>query len=547
MPRPALGSAIRWRSALFVLLAVLLMSTLCGPQADAHAVLLQSEPADGAVLAHRPDAVVFTFSEPVATSVIRLVDPQGQSRDAEGVAAADDSVRIRLPADDQLGTWLLSWRVVSADGHPVAGALAFSVGAASAATPAEHGEVLGDLTPLEALIWLARICLYVGAFFGVGAVFFRFWVSHSELPHRNVSAPAALAIGLAGGVASLGFHGLDLLGLSAGGLLAVGPWSAGLRSTVGVTVLLLGATFVASFGALAFPAHGRGRVLTLLSMVALGVAFCLSGHAASAPHAWLVQPAMFVHVTCLAFWIGAFAPLVALIRGGGAAATVVVNRFSKAILPVFIALSAAGCALALLELSAVRDLWTTSYGVLLLAKLAAVLAITALATLNRLVFTPRMALSSPGVRRSFANSIRGEVVLALLALAFVAGWRFTPPPRALAALAPAAREFDFAGPAVAAHVRIERGQHDALNVSVNLTKPSGEPLDPRGVTLSFAPASDDGGTLDREARLDKRSWVVRDLLLPAVAHWRLRVEVLISDFEEAEVEGAIELPAANGQ
>ena len=53
------------------------------------------------------------------------------------VRAADQSVVITLPDDLPRGTQVVSYRVVSQDGHPVAGSLVFSIGVVTgAATPA---------------------------------------------------------------------------------------------------------------------------------------------------------------------------------------------------------------------------------------------------------------------------------------------------------------------------------------------------------------------------------------------------------------------------
>ena len=64
------------------------------------------------------------------------------------------------------------------------------------------------------LIWLARIGLYLGLFVGVGGAFF----APGFRRHARVSSVivAALLVGLASAVASLGLQGLDLLGLPLG-------------------------------------------------------------------------------------------------------------------------------------------------------------------------------------------------------------------------------------------------------------------------------------------------------------------------------------------
>ena len=52
------------------------------------------------------------------------------------VSATDATVRIKLPADLPPGSYVVTWRVISADSHPVGSSFTFTVGAASAAPTA---------------------------------------------------------------------------------------------------------------------------------------------------------------------------------------------------------------------------------------------------------------------------------------------------------------------------------------------------------------------------------------------------------------------------
>jgi copper transport protein len=151
-------------------LAALLAGLCLAGAAYAHAVLIGTEPADGSVLAQPPKTVQLRFNEAVAPAAVRLIDAAGKSRDVT-VRATDQSVVITLPDNLPRGTQVLSYRVVSQDGHPVAGSLLFSIGVVTgAATPSVD-------YPLAVLIWLARIGVYLGLFVGVGGVFFAAWIA----------------------------------------------------------------------------------------------------------------------------------------------------------------------------------------------------------------------------------------------------------------------------------------------------------------------------------------------------------------------------------
>ena len=147
------------------IVAVLLALCLAG-RAHAHATLVSTDPGDNAVVTQAPKMVQLRFNEAVAPAAVRLIDAEGRTREVVA-RAVDQTVLIALPDSLPQGTQIISYRVVSQDGHPVGGSIMFSVGAASraAAGPARSG-------PLPILIWLARIGVYLGLFAGVGGVFF---------------------------------------------------------------------------------------------------------------------------------------------------------------------------------------------------------------------------------------------------------------------------------------------------------------------------------------------------------------------------------------
>ena len=69
---------------------------------------------------------------------------------------------------------MLAWRVASADGHPVGGSLIFSIGAPSAGGPPDA--VAPVDRAVQAALWLSKVVLYAGLFFGVGGAFFLVWI-----------------------------------------------------------------------------------------------------------------------------------------------------------------------------------------------------------------------------------------------------------------------------------------------------------------------------------------------------------------------------------
>lgn len=113
----------------FVVAAVLGLLTLvlgAGP-ASAHAGLAGTDPEDGARLQAVPASMTFTFTENVGNAFIAVTAPDGSPVETSEVSATDRDVSATLADPGQRGTYSASYRVVSADGHPVAGTVTFTV------------------------------------------------------------------------------------------------------------------------------------------------------------------------------------------------------------------------------------------------------------------------------------------------------------------------------------------------------------------------------------------------------------------------------------
>ena len=100
-----------------------------GVTANAHAHLQKSNPADNSVITISPSNLVLNFSEAARLTVLSI---QKDSEPAQNLkplpTTAAQQISVPLP---QLtpGTYSVSWRVVSEDGHVMAGALHFTLAA----------------------------------------------------------------------------------------------------------------------------------------------------------------------------------------------------------------------------------------------------------------------------------------------------------------------------------------------------------------------------------------------------------------------------------
>ena len=524
---------MRAAAALLVVCAVLASAGA----AHAHASLMRSEPADRAVVAQPPVSLKLIFNEPVSPLVLRLVRPGGEIGTLTGRAGSNGTLAVPLPQYLADGTHLLSWRVVSADGHPVGGSLTFSIGAPSAAPASPQS---AD-APLLTLIWLARLVLYAGLFAGVGGVFFVTWFAPDERLSR-AAVRYTLYTGLVVAVLSVGLHGADVLGLALTDIRQPAVWRSGLSSIYGHTLCLAALAL-----ALALVAAKTGgivaRVLSALALAGVGMALAASGHAASAEPQTVTRPAVFLHGVCVAFWLGALMPLAFALAGSGGRSALL--RFSRAIPVPLVVLIATGAVLAVIQVRQVQALWSTNYGIVLSCKLAAVAVLLGLAFFNRRI-TPRVLMNDGLAKRRLRVSIAAELVIMAAILGLVASWRFTPPPRALIAAAAAAEPVyvHIHTERVMAEAFIERTDNGSRRIRVVLRDGELRPFVARevAVVLSKPDAGIEPMVLTAERQEDVSGWRVAPVSLPLAGRWHMRIVILVSDFDEAATEDDVELP-----
>ena len=124
------------RVGLLATLAVL-FSLLFPSPAAAHAELVNTTPANGEQLRTPPSDVRLTFTESVnlVDDGIRLVDHVGATVTTPDPTVQGRTVIWPMPSDLPEGPYVVTWRVVSSDGHPVNGAFSFGVGTSTAAVP----------------------------------------------------------------------------------------------------------------------------------------------------------------------------------------------------------------------------------------------------------------------------------------------------------------------------------------------------------------------------------------------------------------------------
>ncbi|ESZ02127.1 CopD family protein [Mesorhizobium sp. M0923] len=520
---------LRLAAAIFT---AVFMSGFCTGSAFAHATLIAAEPADGAIVAAAPRTVTLRFSEPARPLVARLIHPGGRTEILKEIGEKGSVIVLTLPSGLENGTHVLSWRVASSDGHPIGGGLVFSVGAPSAAAPAtveQSGLIVGIG------LWSARFVLLVGLIVGVGGVAFNALIGRSNPAPGARIVTSALFAGLIAAPLLVGFQGLDALGAPFSDVATADVWEAGLWATSYGRSTLLAATAICIAYA-AGQAGSRSRLglsLAAAATLLVGVAVASAGHASTAPSRYLTVPAVFLHAITVVLWIGALIPLGAVLVRGGAALPIVLRLFSRVIPAIVAVLALSGLLLAIVQVQSVPALWDTDYGRVLLAKLALVVALLLLAALNRFYLTAPAAAGDASATRRLRRSVGAEIVLATAVIAVLGLWRFTPPPRAIAANPAlfAVQEVRARKESVSAALSIHPPIVGSVRVEVGNLLLNGKPFEPISVSVDLDKPSYGIGPFTREARRAGDGIYHADgFVLPLDGFWIVRVTVLVSDF-----------------
>jgi copper transport protein len=197
-------------------------------------------------------------------------------------------------------------------------------------------------------------------------------------------------------------------------------------------------------------------------------------------------------------------------------------------------------ALGIVQLDRPDALWTTEYGLVLSGKLFLVLALLVLAAWNRFALTPRLAGSDA---EPLQTSIGVELMLGLAIFALVGLWRFTPPPRALVAADTSVVHFHAERAMADIEVVPERGR--GARIDIRVRDAAFRPLAASEVTLAIWNPGAGIEPLRRTAvGIGGGTWRVDGLRIPIAGIWRMRVEILIGDFEKVGIEDNVLLPRA---
>jgi len=559
----------------------------------AHASLIGTDPADGALLPAAPTAITLTFNEPVSVDDggVRLLDAAGG--EVPSSSRAVDNRVVITPGELGTGTVIVSWRVVSADSHPITGGFTFAVGERSTTA------VVVPTTSTDPAVGLATAVMQASAYLGVlaaaGLIAFDVLVLRGRGDAQVRRVLRRLSAWCAGGGMLAGLLLLPLTEMrhrfgSLAGLADPATWTAQLSRDAGLALVLAGAGLLLAWEA-AWAVAERTAVAAGAALAGCGLAvgsFALVGHTRGYGPVPLVLTADLLHLTVAAVWLGGLIGLVVVIRSAGrpartapargaaargdaarggatltrslprsrvADAAEVLTRFSTLAAGLVAALAVSGVLLAWRILGSWSALVDTGYGVALLVKLGVVLLAVAAAGYNRFVLRPAVAADPTGaagwVRLRRCVTAEAGLLVAVLA---VTGALVNASPT----LPDAAGSTGSAGAGAGVPTPIEQtvplgaGQVTARltpgTVGINslefsLIDANGQPVQPfADPTVSVTMPAAGVGPLTRPVSVSGPGTYQAVLDLPLSGQWVVAISVRTSEFEQPTARIEVQIP-----
>lgn len=536
-----------WR--LLVVGGLGVLSGLAAPAAPAaaHANLVGSDPANGSILAEAPDQVVLRFSEPVRPVVDKIVviDPNGEPVH-EGEANADGTeLVIPLGDADDTGTYLVSYRVISRDGHPIGGAITYSVRAPSQLPELPLAEDVADPV-VAAAMSVNKYLGYAGLVLAIGPTLLLNSLWPNRLSRRAVSR--------------LAYTGLAVIGVSTlAGLWLQAPYSTGgalfelsessLRSVFASTygtalVVRLGvlvAVAVLLKPLLTGEANRTDRLLVGgMAVIGLGT-WPFAGHPVASPIPAISVLVNMVHIGAAAFWLGGLLVLALfLLRlANERELAAILPEWSRWAAGAVVALLLAGLVMAVVEIGPPDALWTTTYGRLLLTKIGLVAAVIAVAGYSRKLVRERLGASRPGAMRA-AVGIEALVLAGVLAVSSILV-QTTPGRTAADAAVPASTDYaaTLETRLYSLQVLIEPGRPGSNTVHLTAYTPDGELLTVEEWQVSASLPASGVGPIDIPVLPLTDYHALGDVALPTAGQWEFRFTIRVSDVDQASVETTV--------
>lgn len=557
---------------------------LAGPAA-AHAGLIATEPGESARLESAPAEVTLTFNEGVSLGAgyARVLTADGERADTDDASVDGGVVTIPLRPDLADGGYLVTYRIVSADSHPIQGAWSFVVGEGELVPASAEAPTADRL--VEGAQQLVRAVGFGGIAFAVGVPVLVLLCLPGGWSSRRLRAMTEWGAGTAAGTALLLFllQGPYAGGSGLGSLLDPRLLSATATSTAGWALLARAVLALALLIALrpAWRREGPPEAPELaaagLAATGLALATAATGHAVAGSWPALAIGVTAVHVLAMSVWLGGLtAMLLVVLRpfDEDADFAEALRRYSRVAFVAVAALVVTGILQSVRELGSPTALVDTLYGRLLMAKLTFFVVVLGAAGVSRVWVQQRLGVRRPpagrrsrvtahafaataegsahvdedeqvaarsrmqsdGAREQLPSLRRSVVVEAVLGAAIVlisAVLVGTPPAQALQ------------GDPVDVSIPLEGGSGEAGTVQMTVTPAQagtnvlqlylyddeGRATQPEQIRVSLVEEQQKIGPLDVViAPAGPGRYVARDMTVPTAGTWRLTVTVRLDEF-----------------
>jgi copper transport protein len=397
-----------------LLLFAVLFTLLGNPSASAHVQWTGSSPTDQEVLTASPQYIQLTFTgklqENTVLHTIRIAGPEEIEVATEGLEVNDsaDVLMAKLPQLEN-GDYRVDFRVISRDGHPIAGTLRFTVATtessdtteavetkkpsepapqerAAESQPAEqedehqqehqHGHETMSASTTTTLLFLSRIVYYLALLSFLG------WLIWSALrsmtsDERFYWKKVGLRLQLIHLVAFLFFAMMQWTELTAGNpnvsLLAVLRETSTGQSWLFTSILSLGGLLLLF----------QYRIVDAIWVILLATAKTWNAHASAFEPVLWTRLADGIHLVGAALWVGGILALILLAKQANEWIRSFARTFSPAVLVSVVGMALTGVAMTLLYTEQLQDVWLTAWGRLLLVKVLLVAVLIVIAYIVR--------------------------------------------------------------------------------------------------------------------------------------------------------------------
>jgi copper transport protein len=547
---------------LAILLGLGVLGVLGAASASAHATVAGSTPVDGSRLTAAPKSVEIDFDQAVSigTNVgyLRVVDQSGKRVDTGTTQHPDgDASKIAVNLASALGdaTFTASFRVVSSDSHPIAGAIRFVVGngalSPAYATPSAVDGATG--LAFDLVRWLA----FAGfALLASGWLMFTIWPAGRDDRRARGIVRGGWLLSVLAALAELLVQGPYAAGDGLGRTFSTELIDATLHTDFGLThsmrLLALAALgFVLATLLRRFEAE-RGRLEQVggLLMVGVAITFAAAGHAASEHPQWLATASDTVHILAMGLWVGGLVMLGAAVlpRREPDELNIVLPVFSRVAYLSVGALAITGSYQAFLGVNSWRALALTDYGRLVLLKIALFGLLLALGNLARTTVQRRFvrvayamtdAARPPVAEPPLRRTVLVELIIAAGVLAATAVLSAKPP-------GPAALETIDSRPQT---VRVVMGTGPDLLVTLStrrhgpvaVTVVTSDGRKPAAITATAALAAKDLGPITLPLTASGNAYTASSVLLPAAGAWTFTFTVRGSEFDASVADAVVTL------